>query len=632
LPSAVAHFGRAIDAFERLGESENEAVLRSFRAFSLFDLGRDREAEADLLRAASMRSHLSTYDSLEIVLDSWLALLVTPRFPELADQFQDQLISAARESGRASMLSQALLVRGENTETSLEDRLRYLADARTAAIAITEERERRRKEALIAIAKARALLPGDPAASLTALDEGMSFYADSEFQHLRLEALVVRASALLSTGDRVEAERAHREGIALLEAALGQAPTFRDRHGLMREARTLFDGLAELRLATGTDPEAIRVVVRRARALSFARPAEHHGSPRRYSRRDAVPPDGITLLEYAVIGDDVRVWTTSGEHTSFVSLEIDLEELVSKKARFEKALRADRNDDAAALSRELGAILLGTLRNLPLEPLWIVPAPELFDLGWPALQDPVRDAPLGAARELTLLPYFDSERSKQWPSSAVTARREVRLVGAPRVVADSMPLLELAAVEPEIDRIRLLHPNSRVLLNDYATPSAVLLRPTPRVLHVAAHALPGRGVDFPPRLALAPDPAHPSGFLDGFEIADADLSGVEIVLLPACESSRGLSTRTEAPFSLASAFLAAGARSVVATSWPVDDRAAAGIMLRLHREFLAGHTTAKALRRTLETSREELPARPSIWAAFAVWSVGAPVHRKEEKQ
>ena len=68
--------------------------------------------------------------------------------------------------------------------------------------------------------------------------------------------------------------------------------------------------------------------------------------------------------------------------------------------------------------------------------------------------------------------------------------------------------------------------------------------------------------------------------------------------------------------SVAHGFLMAGAPSVIATLWPIDDEAAARVFPRLHEKLAAGLPPAEALRAVQLDSirRGDVPA--SLWAAI----------------
>ncbi len=72
------------------------------------------------------------------------------------------------------------------------------------------------------------------------------------------------------------------------------------------------------------------------------------------------------------------------------------------------------------------------------------------------------------------------------------------------------------------------------------------------------------------------------GSLAGVEIAELDLSGMELAVLSACQSSLGALTRGEGLQGLQRAFAVAGCRSVVSSLWSVDDAATSVLMERFY--------------------------------------------------
>lgn len=126
--------------------------------------------------------------------------------------------------------------------------------------------------------------------------------------------------------------------------------------------------------------------------------------------------------------------------------------------------------------------------------------------------------------------------------------------------------------------------------------SAIIHAGSPRLLHIATHgyltprnqgAL-GENPLLRPTLILAPpsrpDPAgvQEQGSLTAYEIATLDLHATELVNLVACETAIGESMLDEGISSLHSAFLAAGARSLVASLWEIPELE----MTRQSEEFL----------------------------------------------
>jgi CHAT domain-containing protein len=72
------------------------------------------------------------------------------------------------------------------------------------------------------------------------------------------------------------------------------------------------------------------------------------------------------------------------------------------------------------------------------------------------------------------------------------------------------------------------------------------------------------------------------GLLTAEEVASADLGGLELVVLSACDTALGRVER-EGVFGLQTAFQLAGARTVVASLWKVEDHATRALMVEFYR-------------------------------------------------
>ena len=109
-----------------------------------------------------------------------------------------------------------------------------------------------------------------------------------------------------------------------------------------------------------------------------------------------------------------------------------------------------------------------------------------------------------------------------------------------------------------------------------------------------------------------------NGILESWEIVDGVVLNAELVALSACETALGKQRGGEGPASLNRAFLAAGARSVLASLWKVDDQATAELMVDFYRHILAGKSKDQAL----QAAQQDLRASgggfeaPYFWAGF----------------
>lgn len=86
------------------------------------------------------------------------------------------------------------------------------------------------------------------------------------------------------------------------------------------------------------------------------------------------------------------------------------------------------------------------------------------------------------------------------------------------------------------------------------------------------------------------------GVLTAAQAASLNLEDAEWVVLSGCDTGLGDIEASEGVLGLRRAFQEAGARTVVASLWPVDDEATRGWMASLYRyRFANNYTAARAL-------------------------------------
>src|ERR1039458_879531 len=114
--------------------------------------------------------------------------------------------------------------------------------------------------------------------------------------------------------------------------------------------------------------------------------------------------------------------------------------------------------------------------------------------------------------------------------------------------------------------------------------------------------------------ALAED-----GLLTGLEASLLNLQGTELVILSACDSGTGEVKIGEGVMSLRRAFRIAGAESVLASHWPVNDKATSKLMTEFMRRWHSGEPRSQAWRAAqLSLLRSKDFSNRYFWAAFTL--------------
>lgn len=144
-----------------------------------------------------------------------------------------------------------------------------------------------------------------------------------------------------------------------------------------------------------------------------------------------------------------------------------------------------------------------------------------------------------------------------------------------------------------------------------------------RILHFATHGYVDDRSPFDSGLVLSiPEeltPGRDNGLLQVWEIFESVRLDADLVVLSACETGSGEIRGGEGIIGLTRAFQYAGARSVLASLWKVEDAATADLMQAFYRHLRAGQSKDEALRAAqIEMIRSPLrkTAAPYFWAAL----------------
>lgn len=362
---------------------------------------------------------------------------------------------------------------------------------------------------------------------------------------------------------------------------------------------------------------------------------------------------GTLLLDYLVGDESTVVFAVTSERTEAYRVEIGAEEIGARVEAFRSALATpDRRRLAAALpgAHDLFARLLAPAGELlqAAERLVIAPDRALHALPFEALPtEPAATWRPGAepwlVRRWAVTTAPSATVLAQLASAPVTRRRGLDLLvladpvypeepAAPGGTREALEpeepasrLPRLAASEGEAQAIAGLFPPARVALHLREEAREDRLRAggeasEARFVHLAAHGLLDEDRPELQGLAFSADPKGvDDGLLQIHEILRLDLDA-DLVVLSACSTGLGREVRGEGLVGLTQSFLAAGARGVVVSLWPVDDRSTADLMASLYAGLSDGLGAADALRRAqLEiVAGGGNRAHPYYWAPFIV--------------
>ena len=153
------------------------------------------------------------------------------------------------------------------------------------------------------------------------------------------------------------------------------------------------------------------------------------------------------------------------------------------------------------------------------------------------------------------------------------------------------------------------------LLGKDATKQAVLeSMHSVSLIHFAAHGYAERG-----EIALSPISSCETPHEEDYLLTMAEISQVrltaKLVVLSCCHSASG-QIRAEGIVGIARAFLASGARAVLAALWAVDDKATMWFMNHFYDNLVHGESASESLHQAMKSMRETGFSDIMQWAPF----------------
>ena len=645
---AFTRIREARDCFHRIGARDREArtLVSLGRVYRLH--GRLDDALAQYRSAFALHDRPDSPDRAGAV-QAMNAIAVTlsmmGRYDEAGAQYEAAL-ARARRTAPSSVPFQVANLGGFQLLLGHYAEALALLDEAIAASPNTPHLSRRlaqRGSALAGLGRTEeAAASFDRAVVLAASDEGE-------------DAIAVRrnrARFLILAGRFDEAIRDLRFLTDVIdEGRAHTVPSDVMRRGFIEAQQDVFGSYIDLLGQQGKASDALNVAERaRARAFLDLR-AERVGDARLATPASAVDAQAVaarhrsTILAYWVGPAAVSIWVVRPDRAPAL---VRVPVLPSRLTSLVRATAGLGGDGGAARGllmtdraqrapwRDLERLLIAPVKDLlprqPASRLTIVPHGPLFALSFAGL----RGADGRTLLEAHDLHYVPAIGALVEPTAARASGASA--VDGALVVGDPGPLQTEPGMEPlpalpwarrEVAAVRsALGGRATVLTAADATESAVRAALTGRrVLHFATHGVVSNATTTPSFLAL-----HASAEGDGRLLADEvyDLRlDADLVVLSACRTALG-PVEGDGVIGFARAFLAAGARSVVATQWDVSDRVSYEVMREFYARRAQGASKSRALRGaqlavlralragTIRIDGVALPETPRLWAGFVL--------------
>ena len=591
---ATEHYRRAHALYSELGERSSAANVAALLAERSWFLGRRDEAWRMWSGALRTLSETGIGNRLSVWLNAVSRNELISGSPEAARSILDVELHQGPNRGwvRAEILFRRAILSARLNDVAAG--AEAIAEGQRVATAIEDPNVREQALADLGVAEGVVFASNDPRRALDSLTRAVE-KRQSIRRMLLPAALFERARLLRSLERTSEAERDLRLAIEAIEEERGTIEWRDTASGALEGVDEIYLTLAELLLERGNTREAF-LVADRAAAHAFYGPSATRQLDSIEELQRRIAP-GAVVVEYVVRPRQTIAFAITAHAFEARTVPIGAAELEKRVTALDGAIR---NRAEASIIRTnaiaLHDIVIAPLRDLvgSATSVTFIPDPLLASVPFAALFD--------AQSERWLI----EDRSVRVAASALyrlpTPQRDSSRVV---IVHPSAGGVDLPRTTLEVDAIRRLYPQAILVEGQAMTAGSVLstMRDAD-LIHYAGHADSERDAG----LVL-----RDGEFLYGADIAATPLPRGPMVVLAGCRTLRGGLRREDLLTSLARAFLLAGARSVVGTSWDVEDDPAAAFFTRFHELHAHSGNAVEAL---CDAQRSMLRAQqhPADWA------------------
>ncbi len=461
------------------------------------------------------------------------------------------------------------------------------------------------------------------------------------------------AQTYVHSGDNVKAEEALEKATGNIEKVGSSVNTYQQRASFSDRIRPVYEQMVSVKLALGDTLAAFGYSEKeRAQALRH-KLEETRETHSRNTLLSSTGPDSSTraktqtlptfqqigtsldenacLIEYEILDSSVVVWLVGrhGVETRVVAAPRD--EIAETVAAFRRHLEPQHlrgiddirksDSEIRSLGRELYGYLLRPLRTLERYKTLIVVADEMLN-----------DLPFAALVQDNDAFLVEKYCIAQEPSAAILMemlnRTQTRVLASGRTSVVCVVHPQLKYGRKEARAVARMCTKSDILLGSAIRKEALfrVIQSGPDALLFSTHGMIDARFPGNSHLAFSQQTTPPeAGQISLPEIQALHLQATDLVYLSACESATGRRYRGEGTMSLQLSFITAGAKSVVANLWQVDDRTSMKLTTKFfHGWIKSGLPKLQALRQAqlalIKSVREKglYPPHPYFWAPITL--------------
>jgi CHAT domain-containing protein len=329
-------------------------------------------------------------------------------------------------------------------------------------------------------------------------------------------------------------------------------------------------------------------------------------SPEQIANRytTALSPDALAIEVFFAPDGNLWMVVIHRNEASLLPIRMELGDLALLARTF--SLECSARQTCRSLNR-LGNALLEPVYDViqDVNTLYVVLPPPLAALPLHAVE--VSGKPLISYLDVAYLPSFSFLLSP--PGKRVSTGRPLVAI-APDPPYETLE--PLRGAEVEANAVAALLPSADTIVGDEAIATTILTNGMrSSILHLAGHAA------FDPSRPLLARVFMNDRPVFAFEVATRD-TNASIVNLSGCRTAQASHYAGGESEGLATAFLAAGAQTVVAAWWPVDDTAAALFTAAFYQELRMSERSSWRAVNAAQRHLATLPKcdHPAVWAPF----------------